>query len=87
MALCEDQNSYGGIEMAHFCVEYMMDSIASETKRTYVGANSKAEAYDIATYETIPSTEGRHPYAAWVHSVTYNNGNYRVFNTFAGKPY
>lgn len=50
-------------------------------------ANNKIDAYDKAVYEMIPKKEGEMPYSAWVHSVTYNNGNYKVFNTFEGKPY
>ena len=51
-------------------------------------ARSKDEAYDKAVFESIPANnEGRHPYSAWVHSVTYNNGNYKTFNTHEGKPY
>lgn len=52
-----------------------------------VGARNKAEAYDKAVYEVIPNTEGTHPYSAWVSGVTYNNGNYKSFNTFEGNPY
>lgn len=50
-------------------------------------ASSKAEAYDVAVYEAIPKQYGELPYSAWVESVTYNNGNYKRFNTFEGKPY
>lgn len=50
-------------------------------------AENKAQAYDIAVYEKIPEIEGEHPYSAWVSSVTYQNGNYREFNTFEGLPY
>lgn len=52
-----------------------------------VAARSKAQAYDKAVYEIIPQLEGECPYSAWVSSVTYENGNYREFNTFEGKPY
>lgn len=38
-------------------------------------------------FEEIPKREGSNPYSAWVKSVTYNNGNYRTFNTFEGEPY
>lgn len=50
-------------------------------------ANNKEEAYDKAVYEEIPKIEGELPYSAWVAAVTYNNGKYKVFNTFEGKPY
>ena len=46
-------------------------------------AGSKAEAYDKVVYEILPEV----PYSAWVSSVTYNNGNYREFNTHEGMPY
>lgn len=49
-------------------------------------ASNKEEAYDKAVYEVIPQNEGGTPYSAWVSSVTYNNGRYREFNTFEGKP-
>lgn len=50
-------------------------------------ANNKEDAYDKAVYELIKKAEGELPYAAWVFSVTYNNGNYKLFNTFEGKPW
>lgn len=50
-------------------------------------ASSKADAYDKAVYEAIPKKEGELPYSAWVHSVTYQNGNYHRFNTCEGLPY
>ena len=50
-------------------------------------ASSKEDAYYKALYVSIPMKEnGHHPYSAWVSSVTYNNGNYKMFNTFEGKP-
>ena len=52
-----------------------------------VVASSKAEAYDTAVYECIPKVENGLPYAAWVGSCTYANGNYRRFeNSFCGNP-
>lgn len=50
-------------------------------------AKNKADAYDKAVYEMIPQIEGELPYSAWVASVTYQNGNYKRFNTFEGNPY
>jgi hypothetical protein len=50
-------------------------------------AENKVDAYEKAVYTLIPEKEGGIPYSAWVHSVTYNNGNYREFNTFEGNPY
>lgn len=56
-------------------------------KAVDVIAKSKYEAWDKAVYEVIPKIEGELPYSAWVASVTYQNGNYRTFNTFEGNPY
>jgi hypothetical protein len=50
-------------------------------------ARNKEEAYYKATYEVIPEIEGTLAYSTWVESVTYNNGGYKLFNTFEGKPY
>lgn len=72
--------------MKAYTVNYKMHS-AAETKWTVAYADNKAEAYDKATFEEIPKKEGAAPYAAWVAAVTYNNGNYKRFNNFEGKPY
>lgn len=70
-----------------YYVKYKMHSV-DEVKGIDVIASNKEEAYDVSTYEIIPALEGGYtPYSAWVSSVTYNNGNYRQFNTFEGKPY
>lgn len=69
-----------------YYVEYKMHS-ADQVRGICVVANNKADAYDYAVYEEIPSEEGGIPYSAWVVSVTYQNGNYRRFNTFEGNPY
>lgn len=58
-----------------------------EVKMIDILAHNKAEAHDIAVYEVIPAKEGQPPYSAWVSSVTYKNGNYKLFNTFEGMPY
>lgn len=60
---------------------------ASEIKKIYVSARSKAQAYNEAAYIAIPKAEGTFPYSAWVASVTYQNGNYRKFNTCEGITY
>lgn len=60
---------------------------SGEVKRIHVIASSKAEAYDIATYEAIPQKEGEPPYSAWVDNVTFSNGNVRYFNTSEGNAY
>lgn len=72
--------------MKVYYVRYRMHSYGREWG-VQVLARSKADAYDKAVYEIIPPIEGRLPYSAWVSSVTYNNGNYKKFNTHEGKPY
>ena len=72
--------------MRAYTVWYMMHS-AGETKEMSFLANNKEDAHDKAEYELIPQKEGSHPYAVWVKSVTYQNGNYRTFNTGCGNPY
>lgn len=73
--------------MKAYYVHYLVNGTYEEVKGIMVPAHNKEEAYDIATFELIPKKEGRVPYASWVHSVTYNNGNYREFNTCDGKAY
>ena len=63
-------------------VEYKMHR-ADDVRRMDVIAGSKAEAYDKAVYDVLIEL----PYSAWVASVTYQNGNYKRFNTHEGKPY
>ena len=72
--------------MRTYNVRYTMHE-ADLDRSIDVLANSKAEAYDKAVYELIPEKEKSCPYSAWVQSVTYNNGSYKVFNTFEGNPY
>ena len=71
--------------MKAYTVEYRI--IGSVVKRISFLAKNKFDAYDKAVYELIPQEEGEMPYSAWVYSVTYQNGNYKRFNTFEGKPY
>lgn len=73
--------------MKAYYVKYLVNGVYEEPKGIEVHAHNKAEAYDIATYELIPQKEGRVPYSSWVYSVTYNNGNYREFNTCDGLAY
>lgn len=73
--------------MKAYYVNYNMRSCA-ETQGMQIIANNKYDAYDKAVYEEIPKKHGgAFPYSAWVSSVTYNNGNYKTFNTFEGKPF
>lgn len=71
--------------MVAYTVEYKM-YMADKVQTVSLLARNKADAYDRAVYEEIPRVEGHIPYSAWVASVTYQNGNYRRFNTFEGKP-
>lgn len=70
-----------------YTVHYIMSAWSTEENYICVLASSKAEAYDKAVFEELPRTMGSCPYAAYVSSVTYSNGNYRRFNTFVGNPY
>lgn len=72
--------------MKKYTVEYTM-TWSSEIRDIEVLANNKEDAYDKAVYEEIPTKEGEHAYSAWVYAVTFNNGNYRTFNTHEGMPY
>ncbi len=72
--------------MKAYTVSYKMESFAKE-QFIVVLANNKEDAHETAVYEAIPEKEGCCPYSAWVSAVTYNNGNYKHFNTFEGKPY
>ena len=60
---------------------------SGEVKGIDIIASNKVEAWDTAVYKAIPKVEGEMPYSAWVYSVTYQNGNYKTFNTFEGMPY
>ena len=72
--------------MKAYCINYKMYN-ADEVKSIQVLAENKEDAYDKAFYEIIPQSDGEIPYSAWVYSVTYKNGNCKIFNTFEGKPY
>ena len=72
--------------MKSYYVKYKMLQVG-EVKGINIIARNKTDAYDKAVYEDIPNIEGSCPYSAWVHSVTYNNGNYKTFNTCEGLPY
>ena len=72
--------------MNAYTVEYKLHS-ADRVRRISFLAKNKAYSWDRAAYEEIPKATGEYPYSAWVHSVTYQNGNCRRFNTHEGKPY
>lgn len=69
-----------------YTIQYKLHS-ADQVRQISLCAKNKPDAYDRAVYELIPEKEGTTPYSAWVHSVTYQNGNYRLFNNFEGNPY
>ena len=66
---------------------YYRNWATGKIKKVNVIATSKADAYDKAVYEVIPKIESELPYSSWVDSVTYQNGNYKYFNTSEGNPY
>lgn len=72
--------------MKAYTVEFKLYSADTVHSISFLAQN-KIDAWDRAVYELIPNAEGQVPYSAWVASVTYNNGNYRRFNTFEGRPY
>ena len=77
----------GKKQMKTYHVKYLVNGWYEDVKGIDVLAKSKAEAYDKAVYELIPEKEGREPFGAYVHSVTYSNGNYREFNNNFGDAY
>ena len=72
--------------MRTYWVAYKM-YFADQEHEICLKAKNKEEAYGKAVYEQIVSKEGQTPYSAWVTSVECQNGSYREFNTFEGKPY
>lgn len=72
--------------MSAYTVEYKLH-MRGQVHRISFLAKNKADAYDKAVYEEIPKATGEYPYSAWVYSVTYQNGNHKLFNTHEGKPY
>lgn len=70
-----------------YTVEYKLWS-TGDIRKIFVSAKNKFEAYMKAYYEAIPeANEGELPYSAWVSAITYQNGNYKRFNTHEGMPY
>lgn len=65
--------------MKAYTVHYELH-LGGETKQISFLAKNKQDAYDKAVYEIIPQMEGTHPYNAYVYSVTYQNGNQKIFN-------
>lgn len=68
-----------------YMVHYKMYGFGEE-EAVAVLAKNKVEAYDKAL-DAIEKEQGSLPYSAWVYSVTYQNGNYKRFNTCEGNAY
>ena len=71
--------------MKAYTVEYKMFFAGNVNNISFLARN-KEEAYEKAVYTYSPEKHGTLPYSAWVTSVTFQNGNYKAFNTFEGKP-
>ena len=59
---------------------------AYPTTAMAVIASNKKEAY-FEAIKRITEQEGEEPYAAWVVSVTFQNGNWKRFDTDPKHPY
>ena len=68
--------------MKAYTIYFYENGVYEDVKQEDVLGSSKENAY-----ENFMNKHNWSVYAAWVHSVTYQNGNYRVFNTFCGNPY
>ena len=71
---------------ATYHIKYKMAGDGNEYGIDVV-AGSKFEAWLLATVERIPWIYHKRPEAAWCHSVTYRNGNRRIFKNTAERPY
>lgn len=70
--------------MKAYTIRYKEYSVA-KPRTTTVLANNKEDAYYKA-WDHLFEYLGSDPYSFWVEGVTYQNGNYKSFNTFEGKP-
>lgn len=73
--------------MKHYTINYYLHGSYEDPKTICVMGMNKEDAYDRAVYEEIPKIENYSPYSVWVAGVTYNNGNYKAFNTSSGNPF
>lgn len=63
-----------------YTVRYVPYQGYNGEKQICVLASYRTEAYCKAIYEEIPKVEnGEPPYYAYVHGVTFQNGNYKTF--------
>lgn len=69
--------------MKAYTISYILSEYG-ETKRVSILAKNKKDAYDKAVYDVIPNMEGTPPYYAYVYSVTYQNGNYKLIKNGEG---
>lgn len=68
-----------------YYVKYTMGKNCEERGIAVLAYNIE-DAYDKAVFDEIPKVQGTTPYSAWVHSVTYQNGNVKYFNTCDADP-
>lgn len=66
--------------MKAYTVNYRLHPYDEHETQISFLAQNKQDAYDKAVFEIIPQMEGESPYHAYVYSVTYQNGNYKIFN-------
>ena len=66
--------------MRAYTIHYRLHLYDEDEKQVSFLARNKQDAYDKAVFEIIPLMEGESPYHTYVYSVTYNNGNYKIFN-------
>ena len=71
--------------MKNYTIEYKEYKAAGEKSITVLAPNKRAAYYK--GYRMVNELLGSDPYSLWVAAVTYQNGNYKEFNTFEGKPY
>ena len=73
--------------MKHYAIKFTTkrNFSSEDVKTAFVLANSKAEAW-INAKNMIYATEKKLAFL-WVAGVTFNNGNYKKFNTNEKKPY
>ena len=71
--------------MKPYTIKYKMTAAENE-RFICVLADNKAEAW-LAGKDAIRAKEKAFPRSLWVQGVTYQNGNYKKFNTNEKKPY
>lgn len=69
-----------------YTVKFLLDGWYHDEGTLCVLAHSKEDAYNKAI-KVIFNTFGKEPFGAYVYSVTYQNGNYRLFDNDYGNAY